>query len=269
VLVGSARPFGALAGQTPRPQLALARNRVLWTRSGGGNQLETDVWARKAGDRHHATLVFLMAEDGPGGYFGAMAGAGSTLAFSAVYYQCVNLGDCAQLEVPTGYAPLDGAFRVTGTSWRRKVQGVPDAIELAVSGRRVAVLPAASPISVTSTSRSSLTAPGTTVDVRDVVSGALIAQFTPPGTVRALALSATVAAVVDEQTDGTTTIERYDSATGALLGTTDVSTSDALCVSGQTLVYAVGTKIEAMDAATGAQRLRHIAGPTGRALRLR
>ena len=87
------------------------------------------------------------------------------------------------------------------------------------------------------------------------MTGGLIAQFTPQGTVRALALSGSVAAVVDELVDGIRTIERYDPTTGALVGTTDVASGDGLAVSGNTLVYAVGTKIEAMDATTGAQRL--------------
>ena len=74
---------------------------------------------------------------------------------------------------------------------------------------------------------------------------------------RALALSGSIAAVVDELGDGTRNIERYDPATGALIGTTTgVAADDSLSLSGDTLVFSVGGgKIEAMDANTGAQRV--------------
>jgi hypothetical protein len=75
--------------------------------------------------------------------------------------------------------------------------------------------------------------------------------------VRALALSGSVAAVVDDLGDGTRQIERYDAATGALLGTAgQIAVGDRLSTSGHTLVYAVGgRKIEAMDLTTGALRV--------------
>ena len=73
---------------------------------------------------------------------------------------------------------------------------------------------------------------------------------------RALALSGSVAAVVDELGNGTREIESYDATTGTLLGVTvGLAPGDALSVSGHTLVYAVGNKIEAMDATTGVQRV--------------
>ncbi|MGH3008697.1 MAG: hypothetical protein ACRDLM_04740 [Gaiellaceae bacterium] len=130
--------------------------------------------------------------------------------------------------------------------------GASGAFELAVAGRRVAILPAANPIP---TGSFPFASPDTTIDVRDACAGTLTAQFTPPGTVRALALPGTVAAVVDEAQGGARTIERYDANSGALLGTTEIAAGDSLALKGNTVIFAVGRKIEAMDAMTGDVRL--------------
>jgi len=257
LLVGTAHPYPGNGGVPS--QLALAGARVLWTRHGGGNFLETSVWVRKAGARPAPKMVFLAAalrEGGPGGFFGPIVGAGSTLAYTDVDYQCVNQNDCSQLaEQPS---PSNGVFRVTGTTRITQLPVVvPGATELAVAGSRIALLPAPQQVAATQLTNPSSPPPApadTPVEIRDATTGNLIAQFTPPGTVRALALSGSVAAVVDELGDGTRNIERYDAATGALLGTTvGVAAGDSLSSSGHTLVYTVGGgKIEAMDLATGA-----------------
>jgi hypothetical protein len=259
VLVGTAHPFPGNGGKPS--QLALAGARALWTRHGGGNLLETSLWVRKLGARRPAKLIFLAAalrEGGPGGYFGSMVGAGSTLTYTTVDYECVDENDCVQLaEQPS---PSNGVFRVAGIAGITQLPAVvPGATELAVSGNRVALLPAPEQVAVTQISPGSPPpAPaGTPVEIRDATTGSVLSQFTPPGTVRGLALSGSVAAVVDELGDGTRNIERYDATTGALLGTTTgVAAGDSLSVSGDTLVFTVGGgKIEAMDAHTGAQRV--------------
>lgn len=260
LLVGTAQPFPGNGGAPS--QLALAGARVLWTRHGGGNFLETSVWARKVGARRAPRMVFLAAalrDGGPGGFFGPIVGAGSTLAYTVVDYECVDPNDCSELaEQPS---PSNGVFRVTGTTGIEQFPSVvPGATELAVSGNRIALLPAPEQVAATQLSNPNsppAAAPGTPVEIRDATTGSLVAQFTPPGTVRALALSGSVAAVVDELGDGTRNIERYDATTGALLGTTSgVAAGDSLSVSGDTLVFTVGgKKIEAMDAHTGAQRV--------------
>jgi hypothetical protein len=260
VLVGTAHPFPGNGGVPS--QLALAGARVLWTRHGGGNFLETTVWVRKAGARRHAKLVFLAAalrDGGPGSFFGPIVGAGSTLAYTAVDYGCVDQNDCSQLaEQPS---PSNGVFRVTGTTRITQLPvAVPGATELSVSGNRIALLPAPEQVAATQLTNPSSPPPAPPdmpVEIRDATTGSLIAQFTPPGTVRALALSGSVAAVVDELADGTQAIERYDATTGALLGTTgNIAVDDRLSSSGDTLVYSVGGgKIEAMDLTTGALRV--------------
>src|SRR5206468_1108824 len=142
-------------------------------------------------------------------------------------------------------SPSNGVFRVAGTT--RITQSpliVPGATELAVAGNRIALLPAPEQVAATQVTNPASpppAAPGTPVEVREATTGGLLAQFTPPGTVRALALSGSVAAVVDDLGDGTREIERYDAATGALLGTGDqIAVGDRLSTSGHTLVYTVG-----------------------------
>lgn len=259
--LGTAWPFVAPANKGVPPRLALSGARVLWTRAGGGNEFEMSAWARKAGARRGPRMIALTdadREERTGSYFGAVAAAGSTLAYSTVDYQCVDPNDCTQLAVHSD-PRLTGTYLVTGTSGSAPVPGLPGAIELAVSGHRMAILPAPEQIAATQisdVSSPSLAQPGTTVQIRDTTTGSLVAQFTPPGTVRALALSGSVAAVVDQLGNGTREIESYDPTTGALLGVAvGLAPGDALSVSGNTLVYAVGNKIEAMDATTGVQRV--------------
>jgi hypothetical protein len=260
VLVGSAHPFPGNGGVPS--QLALAGARVLWTRHGGGNFLETSVWVRKAGARPAPKMVFLAAalrEGGPGGFFGPIVGAGSTLAFTDVDYQCVDQNDCSELaEQPS---PSNGVFRVTGTTGITQLPGlVPGATKLAVAGNLIALLPAPQQVAATQLSNPSApppAPPGTPIEIRAATTGSLVAQFTPPGTVRALALSGSIAAVVYELGDGSRNIDLYDVARGELIGTTTgVAADDSISMSGDTLVFSVGRgKIETMDANTGAQRV--------------
>jgi hypothetical protein len=261
LLVGTAHPYPQNSGVPS--QLAIAGARVLWTRHGGGNLFESSVWVRKAGARRAAKLVFIASsvrEGGPGSYFGPVVGVGSTLAYAAVDYECVDENDCSQLaEQPS---PSNGVFRVNGTTRITQLPVVvPAASELAVSGNRIALLPAPEQAAATDLARVTSpppAPPGTPVEIRDATTGDLIAQFTPPGTVSALALSGSVAAVVDRLGNGATAIERYDPTTGTLLGVAqfafDVGAVGPLSASGDQLVFAVGNDIEAMDGTTGQER---------------
>jgi hypothetical protein len=272
VLVGTAHPIVTNNGVAPR--LALAGSRVVWTRSGGGNAFETSVWARRIGARAVPRIVFITSADRierSGGYFGALAPGGSTLAFTTVEYECVDPDTCSELA--TQPSRLGGVFRLLGTSRSRQLPGAPGSLGLAVSSGRVAILPAPeliSPTEIGDVASPRLAQPGATVEIRDATTGDLISEFTPPGTVRALALAGQVAAVVDELPDGTRNIERYDATTGALLGTTvGVAVGDTLAANGHTFVFAVGgSKIEAMDATTGTQEVLTVsqAQPVGLAV---
>jgi hypothetical protein len=271
LLVGSARPIVDSEGVPPR--LVVAGARVAWTRTGGGNEFETSVWVRQAGGKAAARIVFDTSADRDertGSYFGALAAGSSTLAFSTVDYECVDPADCSQLVAqPSG---VGGVFRIVGTSHSAQVPDAPGSLELAVSAGRIALLSAPErilPAQIDDVASPHLAQPGTTVEIRNATTGALVTQFTPPGTVQALALAGPVAAVVDELPDGSRNIERYDANTGALLGTTvGVAAGDTLSANGHTFVFCVGGgKIESMDAATGAQQVLAISqNPIGLSL---
>jgi hypothetical protein len=136
----------------------------------------------------------------------------------------------------------------------------PGSLALAVSAGRVALLSAPlrlSPTEIHDVSSPALVRPGSAVEIRNATTGRLISEFAPPGIVKAVALTGSVAAVIDVLRDGTRQIERYDAATGALLGSTgNIAAGDTLSAAGSTLVYAVGgAKVEAMNATTGAVRM--------------
>ncbi|HEX3454995.1 MAG TPA: hypothetical protein VHS03_10230, partial [Gaiellaceae bacterium] len=221
ILVGTARH---VTGGAATPRLALAGARVVWTRSGGGNDFETSVWARQAGAKPVARIVFDTSADRierTGSYFGALAAGSSTIALATADYDCVDPSDCSELATQPS-AP-GGVFRVMGTSRSAQVPDTPSALELAVASGRVALLPAPGQIPATQVgdvASPQLAQPGTTVEIRNATTGEPISQFTPPGTVRAIALAGSVAAVVDELPDGSRNLERYDATTGTLLGTT-------------------------------------------------
>ncbi len=260
-LVGTAHPFVG-GNDAVMPQLALAGSRVAWTRNGGGNDFETAIFVRNAGAKAKARIVFNTAadrEERTGSYFGALAAGGSTLAFTTVDYQCVDPSDCSELAAAQP-SRVGGAFRVIGTSHTAQVPNAPGSLELAVSAGRVALLPAPqllSPTQIADVSSPSLVRPGARVLIRNATTGDLVSAFTPPGTVKALALTGSVAAVIDDLGDGTRQIERYDATTGTLLGTTgNIAVGNTLSAADNTFVYAVaGEKIEAMDAKTGAPRV--------------
>lgn len=260
VLVGKANALGINDNVPPR--IALAGSRVSWTRTGGGNDFETSVWVRQAGSSAKGRIVFNTAadrEERTGSYFGALAAGSSTLAFSTVDYDCVDQSDCSKLaEQPSA---LDGVSRIIGTSRTAQLPNVPGGLALAISSGRVALLRAPSQLSATAirdVTSPQLAKPGARVEIRNATTGKLLSQFEPPGTVKALALAGSVAAVVDELPNGTRNIERYDTSSGDLLDETanGVAVGNTLAASGNTFVFCVGgRKIEAMNAATGAQKV--------------
>ena len=243
VVAGTAHPYlNGNSGVTP--QLALAGSRVAWTRNAGGNDFETAIFVRQASTKTKPRIVFDTAadrEERTGSYFGALAAGGSTLAFTTVDYECVDPGDCSELAASP--SRIGGAFRVLGTSKTAQVSNAPGSLELAVSTGRVALLSAPkllSPTEIADVSSPTLVRPAASVEIRNATTGALVSAFTPPGTVKALSLTGSVAAVIDELGDGTRQIERYNATTGALLGTTgSIAAGDRLSAAANTFVYAV------------------------------
>jgi hypothetical protein len=261
ILLGSAKPFGRLKLEGIRPVLAVAGKRVLWTRSGGGDSIEVDVWVGAPGQK--GRLVGVTQNDsivgvGDGGYFGGAAGDGSTLLWSSVFYRCAS-DSCLELVVPASpERALNGLRRVVGNR-SRATPDAPSAVTLDVSAGRVAELVTPSPVS--SQQPLPRAVPGLPVEIRDTVTGRLISTFTPAGIVHGVAISGNRAAVL-VSSGSDTSIERYDAATGALTGSTPVAAAAAdLDLSGTRIVYGVGGQIHVLDAVTGTDRvLRSVHG---------
>jgi hypothetical protein len=256
-VVGSARTQGGGAGGFPIGYrdhlLALAGERALWTVQSGGNCVETIVRAATLGGRRPPDSVdFMTFCDVSGSVATAVGGDAATLAYTTVTFQ--HFGDC-------GSRVALGATRRVVDSVAVTVPGSVPAVQLAVSAGRVAVVPA----DLTICSAAVLApAPNGTVEIRAAIDGALLVAFSPAGTVRALALSGPRAVVLVEAADGSKQVERYDAATGALLGATTVPSGVAhdLDIAGEWIVYRTGRAIRLIDAVTGAKQLLFIAPVT-------
>jgi len=256
-VVGSARTQGGGAGGFPigyrNHLLALAGRQALWTVQSGGNCVETFVQTATLGDgKPPAGVTDMTFCEVEGSVTTAVGGDAATLALTTVTFQ--NVGDCGSRVA------LGATRRVVGSS-SVAVPGSAPPVQLAVSAGRVAVVPADLGIC----SAAVLTpAPDGTVEIRAAIDGALLAAFSPAGTVRALALSGTRAVVLVEAPDGSKRVERYDAVTGALLGATPLSRGVApdLDIAGEWIVYRTGRAIRLIDAVTGAKQLLFIAPVT-------
>jgi hypothetical protein len=250
-VLGSARTQGGGAGGFPTGYrnhlLALAGKRALWTVQDGGNCIETSVRTATLGAGKPPAFVpiFLTFCSVEGSVATATAGDAATLAVTTVHFEHSDCGS---------RVALGRTARIVGTS-SVAVPGSVPAVRLAVSAGRVAVLPA--DLTCRNTNPVLATAPNGTVEIRAAIDGALLAAFSPAGTVRALALSGPRAVVLVEAADGSKRVERYDATTGALLGATQVSplVANVLDTAAGWIVYRTGRAIRLMDAVTGAKQL--------------
>ena len=248
-VVGSARTQGGGAGGFPHGYrdhlLALAGKRVLWTVQSGGNCVETNMRTATLGLANPRSIDFLSFCENTGSVATAVAGDAATLAYTMVTFEGVE--DCGSRVTLGGTRRVVGSTAVT-------VPGSVPAVQLAVSAGRVAAVPA--DVAICS---AAVLAPASngSVEIRAAIDGALLAAFSPAGTVRALALSGPRAVVLVEAADGSKRVERYDAATGALLGATPVSTlaANVLDTAGGWIVYRTRRAIRLMDAVTGAKQL--------------
>jgi hypothetical protein len=191
---------------------------------------------------------------GPGGTdLGPTAGAGTTFIYST--HDLTPDPDCASYE--DADVTASRIVRVTaGPSGFAKVvvPGVPGAPEhfpwgrlLAYRGGLIAVvpLPNGGPPS----------AQGDRVQIHDATTGALVSELLPMGTIRAVSLSSSVAAVLVTTDTGTKRIERYDIESGELIGAVPVHRGVLrIDISGNRIVYRVRDRIRVMRADTGSIR---------------
>jgi hypothetical protein len=130
------------------------------------------------------------------------------------------------------------------------IPNTPGAMLLAYRAGRVALVPLANGLPPEDQ-------PADHVEIRNATTGALVSQFSPPGTIRALGLSRRFAAVLVEASDGTR-IVRYAVGTGAKLGSTPVRpnvSARPFDVSDHGIVYRVGGDLMAIPTDTGRAHL--------------
>ena len=240
--------------------LALAGPRAAWTLIAHGNntyrQVVTGAIAGGA-DRQVVELVYANS-DHIGDHLGGIAGDGRRLLFSQIRIG-VGPAGCeggdGDLSACDGEIQGGGVYRIEGAS-RVAVPGAPPAIRLAVSGNLLALVPAAAARPPTAAPR---VAPGAAVQIRALPGGALVSTFAPAGTIRSLALSDRVAAVIVRR-GALTQIDAYDPATGARLRTLTVpATATDLSAAGTRLVYRTGRRVWAASAVAGGPAPRLLA----------
>ncbi len=265
-VVGSAAP---VAG-TPKPALALAGTRALWTQFGGGNSMEYGLWTSTFGSRPMLIDLFMGGNVDPGGiYLGGVAGDGPTLLYGKTTERCDNpdVTNCKRLDVTGG-----GVIFVTGQFEQCSVGTIPAPVMLAFAGHdpqsgqisqgMVAVAPAESPLLSNLGDAPRVAENGSVQVYRFLNKPVLLSSVAPRGTVKAIALSFSYLAVLVQRADGTKAIERYEPQHGKLIGTTSVpkATASELAISTSRISYRVGNKIYLL--AGGAPKLVWKAGGT-------
>jgi len=236
-------------GTSDRRFFALAGGRALWTTQSVGNGTWSYPAAAAPGERPRA-LAELEYDNADlvGTHLGGAAGDGSTLVYSTVE---VGVDPATCDSEGFGCTPIVSGGRV----WRVARGGAvaspvrSPAFLLAASGRRIALVVAFA----SSGERFARLGPDRAVELRDVATGRRTARFVPDGTVRALALAPTYAAVL--VAGDRRRIERW-SLDGRRLSARDVpaTAADELGASGSAVVFRVGRSIRALDVRSGTVR---------------
>jgi hypothetical protein len=253
----------------PTVPFALAGTRVAW----GGfdtccNSGYGGVATVAPGEKPRTLESLVWAERWSGDYLTGVAGDRATLLYSTVIVTQTPDSPDECFNGPCVFTVTKGAVkRVIGRSISA-LPGLPPSAAIAVSGSRVALVPAAlGPFRCTKrcdgffggpTAR-----PNGPVEIHDASTGELVAQFSPAGTVQAVALSDKIAVVL-VRTGRNKRIERYDAQTGKLIGATSVpaTTADTLAAAGTRIVFQTGRKISLLDSTTSKASLLTTAGST-------
>ena len=223
---------------------------VLWTLHASA-PLEFDylVGAGAADERERRFQELAHTNRGAGLWFGGIAGNGATLAYgvTSVDYEdeagCLaGTASCA-MKIAGG-----GVYRVVGRRPPQRIPGTSPAIAIAASESRIAYIETGA---VTKSGKP-VAGASAAIDVVDAASGRVVSSIRPQGTPVAIALSAHVLATL-EQTRLGLRLAWYSPATGSPTGSVPVTatTSAALTVSDQLVVFHVGRSIRAVEVATG------------------
>ena len=235
-------------------RLVVTGRRAYWQETQGGNTMED--WRIRSITRPFAvtTVAGGGIQCGPGGTdLGPTAGAGTTFIYST--HDLTPDPDCGTYDYADVIASriVRVSARPTGFA-KVVVPGVPGAPVhfpwgrlLAVRGGLIAVVP------LPNGGRPSVQSDR--VEIHGATTGALVSELLPAGTIRAVSLSSSVAAVLVTTDTGTKRIERYDIESGELIGAVPVhSRVSAIDISGNRIVYQVRGTVRVMRADTGSIR---------------
>jgi hypothetical protein len=231
------------------PPFALAGSRALWAAfSAGGNHGYGSVRLASVGRPPTDAEPLFWEYHVQGAYLTAAAGDGASLVYATADAELEDL-ECRRVRC--AYTVYGGVVkRVVGRKAVR-VPGVPAAIMLAVSGDRMAVVPAD-----TSTQsaqdyvwipRPAADAP---VEIRRVSTGALVVRYQPRGVVRAVALSSRILAVLVRD-GGSRRIEIRDARDARLLWSVAAPPwmTPRLSASGSQVAFSAKDEIHLLDVA--------------------
>jgi hypothetical protein len=245
-LRGVSKPRGWLLGHAgpnfKAATLVLGGTRAVWAQYSGVLSRQVSITTAKPGLKPEAvdTLSAMDFYDGlPGRHLTDLAASAETILYGEAQVTC--WGDIGECELTGG--GVRRVQRVDAHRAARLIPGVPPALAIATSGRRVAVLPAV----LADPHEPDLTAaPNGPVNVYDL-SGHRLAQVVPQGTVSEVALSWPDLAVIVTRSDATTVIERYDAAHERLIAATSTpdTTRDAtdLSIGTGAIVFREGNTI--------------------------
>lgn len=230
--------------------LAIGGRRAVWGgyHSTSSNNRYGVILTGATGAKAKDVLELEQVERMWGDFATGVAGDGSTLVYANVFVRQFDGPDC-----PPCF------FRVVGSPLRRVVgarsvtiPGTPPAVAVAAAAGRVAVVPA-NPAETFCCDVEPVPVRSGPVQVRNAVSGALVSSFTPSGTVRAVALTASEAAVLVADAAGEKFVERYRVASGVLLGRTPVPrpVADRVAMGSGRIVMREGREILALDTRNG------------------
>jgi len=226
-------------------QLAIAAGATaaLWTLHERGSDF---VMTAEAGGKEIAVDRLAHQRDGTGWWLGGTTGGGSTLAYSSVDVEyidplgCGSGGSCKKKIA-------DGGIELVTAGQKASLPGAGPALGLAVSGGRMAYIPA-----TTVAHGAPASSPSVAIPVVDASSGAIVSQAKTVGVPFAVGLASHILAVLSRGAHNLR-LTWYDPASGQRLGGVAVpaQTAPMLGVSDQAIVYRFGRALRAVLPGTG------------------
>jgi hypothetical protein len=232
-------PYNELPSTSPAPRLLLEPRRSVWlsTRATGMFDIADRVFLA-AGDSPRAQRIASTGRlDGfDGGYVTGVAGDSSGFSYGIVVVKKIG-------ENPETYQVSGGGVWAAAGAAPRRVPGAAPSIVLAYAAGRVAI----APVDTSARANGRPVAAGP-LEIRNATTGSLVSGVSPGGAVRAAALSPTTLTLLVGSR-----VERYDVASGMLLGSTTVPGDIVaeLRISGERIVFRRTHSIGLLDAATG------------------